>query len=607
MIYGEDDFNTTLIKIIKDGYRHSCYEEACRHAEEMSWHLYGVTPTELLERVRPNEPPEVTNYRMDNYEPKTKSSADKAINIVSKIFNENLYSIRWKDKNESAVELAEYTLEYYPKNNSVINFEKDVALRKMLADPNAVEVVKLERIPTKQTEKLRPIIVLYGSKNVYNYDLDHYLIWIKDEQEKAASGGTITWRYFEYYDANQYVNFKSYVTSTGALVTEEQESYVYNFGEIPVWELQGVTEAKDNGDTIYKSFFSAAVPFWNDSITHESDVKASFIGHIFPQKYELSEPCNYRFQWEGMQFPCKGGTIKYGKEERGDTMSCPSCSGSGYRNMAGPYGVYKISKEKLTEGDTPTGIDPVGYITVPVDATKMLEERAENQRRLGMWAINMDVEDEIGQNQSGIAKVIDRSAQYDTLGNIASVVFDVHLQNAYYFFNLFMFGVSDKSIGKDAEINLPEINKPTQFDIQSSAELINNFKAAKDSGLDANLLQIRQQEIITRDGGTNPDLKKFAFLLLDLDPLPGMDAQTISLNQSKGFVSKADAAIHFNLKNFIEQAIDENPDFTQKPKKYQKEILKKYGQAFVKDNEPKIDPSIMQYAQSQQKKTFANA
>jgi hypothetical protein len=606
MIYGEDDFNITLIKIIKDNYRHSCYHEACEHAEEMSWHLYGETPTELLSRVRPNEPPEVTAYRKDNYEPKTKSSADKAINIVSKIFNENLMSIRWKEKNDSTKKLEEYTLEYYPKTNSLVNFEKDVALRKMLADPNAVEVAKPERIPGKQTEELKPILVIYGSKNIYNYDLDHYLIWIKDEVVKE-NNGPVTWHFFEYYDKTQYINFKAYVTSTGKLVIEEIEDYVYNFDQIPVWEMQGIIEAKDNGDMLYKSFFSAAVPFWNDSITHESDVKASYIGHMFPQKYELSEPCSYKFSWEGLTFPCKGGTIKYGRGDHAETMECPSCSGSGYRNMAGPYGVYKISKEKLTEGDTPTGIDPVGYITVPVDATKMLEERAENQRRLGMWAINMDVEDEVGENQSGIAKVIDRSAQYDTLSNIASVIFDVHLQNAYYFFNQYMFGVSAKSIGKESDSNLPEINKPTQFDIQSSAELINNFKAAKDSGLDSNLLQIRQQEIITRDGGTNPDLKKFAFLLLDLDPLPGMDAQTISLNQSKGFVSKADAAVHFNLKNFIEQALDENKGFMEMPKKEQKEILKKYGQQFVKDNEPKIDPSIMQYAQSQQKKTFANA
>jgi hypothetical protein len=269
--------------------------------------------------------------------------------------------------------------------------------------------------------------------------------------------------------------------------------------------------------------------------------------------------------------------------------------------MAGPYGVYKYTKEKLSEGDGPVGIDPVGYINVPIDATKMLEERAARMEKKGMWAINMDVEDEVGENQSGVAKVIDRSAQYDTLYNIGSVVFDVHLQNTFYFFNKYMFGVADRSAGKDAETNLPEINKPTQFDIASTAELVANYKVAKDSGLDPNFLQIKQIEIGTRDLTTNPDLKKFTNLLLDLDPLPGMDANTVSLNVSKYFIRQVDAVIHFNIKRFLERAIQEDKTFTEKKREEQIAVLEKYGEEVVKETKPKIDPTMLAYAQEQKK------
>lgn len=604
MIYGEEDFNDTLLAIVKgpedEGYRHDCYHECCEHAEEMSWHLYGTKPVALLEKVRPNEPEDVTRYRLENYEPKTKAASDKAINIVSKIFNPNLYSIRYKEQTDSGKKLEKYTTEYYPVYNSIVNFTKDVLLRKMLADPNGVVTVKLQKIPQRQTEELKPVLTIYGSKNVWNYDLDHYLIHIKCETEKGKQS-SITWYYFEYYDKDQFVYFRVYVTGNDELVIEEIETYPYLFGEIPVWHLKGMSESKDNGEIIYKSFFASAVPFWNDSITHESDVKASFIGHIHPQKYEISEQCNYIHEIEGMSFKCRSGKIKYGSE--GGSIDCPGCGGTGYRNMAGPLGVYKFSKEKLSEGDTPSGLLPVGYVTVPVDATKMLEERAERMRQLGMWAINMDVEDEVGENQSGVAKVIDRSAQYDTLFNIATVIFDDHLTNAYYFFNKYMFEVRDTSVGGEPDKNLPEINKPTHFDILSTTEMVNNFKAAKDSGLDPNFLQIKQTEILTRDLTTNPDLKKFGFLLLDLDPLPGMDAQTISMNQSKGYISLVDVVVHFNLKRFIERAIQEDKGFTEKPKHEQIEILEKYGLEFSNKNKPKIDPEIMKYAEQQKKKT----
>lgn len=614
MIYGENEFDDTLKNIIRDtktnidgtvdthkGYRHPCYQECVDHAEEMSWHLYGEKPVTLLSRTRPREDPAVTNYRIENYEPTTKSAADKAINIVSKIFNPNLYSIRWKDPSKSSQELKEYTLEYYPEHNSVVNYTKDVLLRKMLADPNAVVVVKLESMPEKTNEALKPILKIFGSSSVWNYDVDHYLLFTHTEQVKSKNGGPINWFCFEYYDKTDYLKFRTYVTATGKLVIEEEENYPHNFGEIPVWRLQGVPEAKDTGEIMYKSFFNSAAPYWNLAIIHESDVLGAFINHIHPQKYELSEVCNYK--WNN-QYPCRQGKIKM---ESGDTMDCPKCDGSGYRNMSGPYGVYKFSKEKLSEGDGPLGVDPVGYISVPVDATKMLEERAARMEKKGMWAINMDVEDEVGEVQSGVAKTIDRSAQYDTLFNIGSVVFDVHLQNIFYFMNKYMFQVADKSEGKDSQTNLPEINKPTQFDIASTSELVANYKVAKESGLDPNFLQLKQIEIGTRDLTTNPDLKLFTNLLLDLDPLPGMDANTIGLNVSKFFVRQVDAVVHFNLKRFLERAMQEDEQFLEKSKEEQKAKLEEYGQEVVKETKPKIDPNILKYAQEQKKQAAAGA
>jgi len=51
MIYGTPEFDELIRDVISKEKRHDSYEECCEHAEEMSWHLYGETPVELLERL----------------------------------------------------------------------------------------------------------------------------------------------------------------------------------------------------------------------------------------------------------------------------------------------------------------------------------------------------------------------------------------------------------------------------------------------------------------------------------------------------------------------------------------------------------------------------
>src|SRR5690606_31545428 len=123
---------------IKDDLRHDLYEQTVEHAKAMSVHINGEKPLYLLERARPREDEDVKAYRLENYEPTTKAGADKALDIVSKVCNPILSTIQWKEQTPEAAELEQYTSEYYPIYNSLLNFNKEVILKKMLADPNGI-------------------------------------------------------------------------------------------------------------------------------------------------------------------------------------------------------------------------------------------------------------------------------------------------------------------------------------------------------------------------------------------------------------------------------------------------------------------------------------
>lgn len=592
MIYGTEDFARTLKTIIKDGVRHPLYEKTVEHAKAMGVHIYGDKPIYLLDRSRPREDEDVKVYRLENYEPTTKSGADKAIDIVGKIFNPTLYSIDFREQSAESKLLQDYTLEYYPNYNSLVNYNKEVTLRKMLADPNGLMAIKPSEMPENDQQRLEPITVIYGSSSIWWYDRDCYLIFLREEKLD-----TQTLFYFEYYDKTQYVEFYCwYDEPKKAMNFEEvQPPYEHNFKEIPAWFLRGKSCTEDNGVIYFESLFSSALPHWNLAVIHESDLMGAFINHMHPMKYEVVDECNYQFMHEGMPYPCHNGIIRYpgGRNGEKTSMDCPSCFGSGYKAVKSPFGAYQFSKQKLEDGNMPAGLMPVGFISVPVDATQMLKEHCKDHNRAAMWAINMDVEDSIGENQSGVAKVIDRSAQWDTLATFAFIMFDIHLPNQYYFINKYMFSIEARSANKKEDKNLPTISKPTMFDIVTTAELITDFSTAQKAGIDKNYLRLKAIEIANRDLSTSPDARKYLVTTLNLDPLYGFTQDEISLGVTNGVIRKVDWTIHENLKPFMDRAIKENSNFLDMDKYLQVEVLEKYGNELVAQNKPAIDPTIL--------------
>lgn len=592
MTYGTQEFIDTLKAIMKDGLRHTLYAESVKHAKEMAVHVYGDKPEYLLNRARPHEEPDVQTYRIENYEPLTKAGSDKAIEIIGKVFNPTLYSIVWKEQTEDVKKLHDYLFVEYPVYNSVTNFDQDVLLRKMIADPNGVIAIAPESIPKNDAEVIKPVSIIYSSENIYWFDKDCFLIWLYSHQEDNT-----TRFHFVYYDRNQILYFVSWwdEASKSVFITPEQKPYQHGGNEIPVWFLRGKSKATGNGSIIFESFFSSALPHWNTSVAHESDLLGAYIKHLHPQKTVWTDECQHEFISDSITLKCVNGVIKsVGRVDHSmNGMECPQCSGSGRRAVTSPYGEYLISRSKLEDGTLPSSLKPVEYITIPVDATKMLEERTEKFRREAMYALNMDVEEKIGENQSGVAKQIDRTAQQDFLFNIGSVIFDVHLTNQIYFSNKFMFGIRAKSENKTADKNLPDVVKPTQFDVLTTAELINNFAIASKSGVDKNYLRVKQMEIVNRDLNNSPEMKKYLLTLLAVDPLFGFVQDEIMSGVNAGVIKKTDWAIHENLKPFIDRAIDEDKSFLDKPLKEKVDKMNLYGEELVKANKPQVDSNLM--------------
>lgn len=588
MIYGSSEFNDTLIKIIRSEFRHPYYEKAVEIARSMSVHVYGEKPVSLLERVRPGEDDVIKKYRLDNYEPTTKAPCGKAIKIVSKIFNPNLSSIIFPAENEKADKLKQYTMYYYPTYNSLTSFNKDVTLKKMIADANALMVVKPSKRPQNDAERVKPVVIIYSSENIWYWDYEHYLIFLEDE----VINGEKFWT-FEYIDYTQILRFRVNSPKDDTLTFDEipEDSYVHNFrnkeGEpqIPAWKLGGNSVPLPDGEIVYESFFADAQAHWNLSIIHQSDIQGSFTKHMNPQRMVIGEECTNQEVIDGFNFHCNHGILRSPSTK--DFYRCSVCDGHG-KVSSSPYVDNIILKSKLDELGN-IGMSPVEYVKVPVDATKLLVEQAKDMVREGNSAINMDVEDKVGENQSGIAKVYDRSAQNNTIYDIGAQMYDVHFQNQFYFINKYLNGTEDASAGKRTDDNLPQINKPTTFNIESIGELLAGLKDASAAGVDRNIRQAKEIAFLSRDMETNPDMKNYYITILNLDPLYGMKQEDIDVNLIAGLIKKTDAAIHANLKPFVDRAISENKKFLELQRQEKLAILETYAEELIAAEKPKLD------------------
>jgi len=581
MTYGTPDFKQLLFDMIKLKKRHPLYDKTVEEFKDMKPHIYGDKPEDLLRKTRPREPREVADYRLDNYEPTTKATSSKALSVVQKIFNPWFSEIKWNNKTENGEKLQEYTLEYYPQFNSVVKYMAENVLKRMIADANAVMAIRILQTPENELQQVEPVAVMYGSPAIWWYDMDCYVIHTKEEQTQQG-----VLHYFTYYDKNFVVDFTAIIYSTDDVVTNELLIYNTQFGEIPVWMLQGDSETTDEGLNYYVSFFEPALPFWNLAIRHESDVYAAYIGHLHPTKVEVVEDCDFVFD----DYRCDMGKIRYAD---GKVKNCPGCHGTGKKNATGAYGVHYVTHDKLKDG-VGAQMDPVQYVTIPTKPTEMLEVRAEKMHAKGLEALNMDVVQKVGENQSGVAKVIDRGELYDFLYKISSVMFDTHLANFYYFVNLYMFGVQDSNPNRDIDSNLPEINKPVKFDISSTSELLAEYQVAKTSGADAEYLRQKMMSIAAKEFSNNPDLQKEILLSIELDPLPGMSVTDAEALLIIGGISKRDMVLHFNISRFVHQAILENEGFYALPVTDKLTVLYKIVDKFIADNKTTLDTSAIQ-------------
>jgi copper chaperone CopZ len=527
-----------LTAYLKGKRRHPFYMESVDHAMDMSVHINGTKPFKLLNRVRPREDPDVKKYRLESYEPITTAAADKAMVTTQKIMNPKLWTIKFP---ESGQDLEQYLFTNYPFYGNLMTYVNDAIIRCMMADPNGLLAVLPLSMEITDAQQVQPIVSVIKSAQVWDYEFGKwYLFHHKTEKDKDGRQVNI----FYYVDGVEVVHFKT-VTETDRIATYIISTYVHNIGEPPVWPLAGIIKEVDYTGALYRSYFSAALPHWNKAVTSDSDLDGAFSLHMHPIRVELTEDCDFVYR----NNRCVGGKVAV-ENSSVDSMTCPGCAGTGRKSVKSPYGVYQVMKSPL--GEQSSSIQPVSYVDIPTEPTKMLVERVQQQIDKGLAALNMFFE--IGADQSGIAKAMDRSELYDFLLTVSTTVFDTHITSIIYYTNSYLY--MNKGVDK-----LPIIQKPVSFDLLSVGEEAVALNAATTANLDPTYLKAKQLNFARKDlFGKTLELAMVEDSLI-LNPFSGVSGDQVTANFNAGLISERDATVSLNIANFIVDAYAANPNF----------------------------------------------
>lgn len=551
------NFNAEYLEEINNKKRrHPYYEITVDHARDMGVHVEGETPEHLLNINRPNEPQEIKDYRLKSYQPVTLSLSEKVVNTVNKVFNPRLYSFDWQEQNIDD-SLEKYLTVDYPYYRSIMNFITETFTQKDFSDPNAVIVIEPKNYEIADTERYEPIATVYSAESVADYGHNYYTFLVGKNTIKIVTDTDITiWEKVE----NKWVS---------------KWEHVHGLEYVPAFRIGGVVKG-DKTPYYYESFVHGVLPHWNQVVQMTSDLQAAYINHLYMEKWEFETDC----QADGCNAGYVNTEIGIGQDIEVTKVECKQCHGRGKVSKS-PFGVHTVNRDALNP-DLPLPTPPAGYISKDINIVDKVEDRIAKEEKRGLASINMEIVQMVGNDQSGVAKTVDREDLNAFLSRYSRHVFEYVLPELIFGIAKWRYGFETQDVKK----LLPIISQPKDFNILTLQQLSSEYKEASSSNVSDGYLQHIELEIVQSKFANNDHARKLNKTIIMLNPYPGKSVDDMLTLQNLGEKEwNIYKAIH--LIELVNLAIDDNDKFLDLELKEKREVINQMAKdavGFVEEN-----------------------
>ncbi len=557
-----------------DKQTHYYYDKADKKCKAFEPHSEGCYPTELIECRRPNEPLEVQKYRKEIWVPKTKPTFGRVLASLGKIRRSADWSIKYPElgaftKIRKGESLEDYCEKDFPYFESITNWIFSVVLKKYLTDSNSVVLIMPLTMDIPETDFVKPYPVLFDCCDVVKFDpgesallnnpLGCMYVTKKGAMEKGKS--------FYYVDAFAIVTYNQ-VDAKGTMLPAS--TYEHGLGIMPAFKLGGIVCETEGHNFLYESRIAGILPELDEALREYSDLQAAKVLHVYPERWEFTQQeCAI----------CKGSGMRRNPlwtEGCGLEVQLP-CDNAGCHNgyiASGPYSKLLIRPMSTIEGSGQIPNPPAGYVEKDVEIVKLMDSSVRQHIYDGLAAINFQELAEVPMEQSGVAKQVDRDEQNNTIHAIAEdlvkIMDNTYKITAYYRYkNIYPIEDIDKM--------LPQIPVPEKYDLFSITNMQTELNTAKTGKTNPVIVNAMEVDYASKRFNTDQSVRDLVSLTLKLDPLPNISEDEKMTRLSNKGILQETYIVSSNIGEFVQRALDEDPDFAGKPLKDQKAKLLTYA------------------------------
>ncbi len=498
----------------------------------MGW--YGLPYQEIFDIILfnryPNEKEITRQWRFSQYKPFQKAFFGKAISMTTgAIFQDSGYSITLEDKEDNDYIWGNNFSVTHSVGTSKTNLVNYFAahFKSIAEDPNGYFLVlPRESREGTTTQRIEPDVWFICSKHIH---------WITDD-EIVFERGEYRWA------VNKFGYFRWRKEGAEWVLVEKDGYYGHFLGYIPIFVAGGVW----NSQGFYDSWLVDGKAIADDYVIIKSDEAMCAKQASHPWIIEASEDCPDCQHTGKMQFCLKcnktGEGCSCDDSVRQLTLqNCNRCSGTGIISH-NPGDRLIAPKDDMEHA-------LIQVVNVPVDANEMHAKRAEQAELNLQKALHLNY---IDQAQSKIAKDKDMETRYQYILTVSNDYFDRLIPSVINSIT----AIRNIKVSNGLIVPTPVdmvIVKPTQFQIKTSFDLLEELKEADSSGIPPYQKGALLVDYVDKQFGGNDYLKKKTIIINQMDVISNTSEADISIKLLNNGIEHRKYQLHNVLPSILDQ------------------------------------------------------